>query len=159
MRVIGVDLGERRVGVAVSDPDGIVATPYATIDLSAKSGKGSGGNYGGKMNDGKAGKLNAVLCRRLQEVASETEAEAVVVGMPLSLDGTFGPAAQAAEAQAAELREALDIPVFTQDERFTTAIAEQAMLEADLSRKRRRQAIDKSAAAVMLQSWLDACTR
>lgn len=151
MRVIGVDLGERRVGVAVSDPDGIVATAYATIDLPAKSGK----DYGGKMGDGKAGKLNAVLCRRLQEMASETKAEAVVVGMPLSLDGTSGPAAKAAEAQAVALREALDIPVFTHDERFTTAIAEQAMLEADLSRKRRKKSIDKSAATIMLQSWLD----
>lgn len=152
VRVIGVDLGERRVGVAVSDPDGIVATAYATIDLSAKSGK----DYGGKIDGGKTGKFNEVLCRRLQEVASETKAEAVVVGMPLSLDGTSGPAAQTAEAQAVALSEVLDIPVFTHDERFTTAIAEQAMLEADLSRKRRKQAIDKSAATIMLQSWLDA---
>ena len=152
VRVIGVDLGERRVGVAVSDPDGIVATAYATIDLSVKSGE----DYRGKIDRGKTGKLNEVLCLRLQEVASETNAEAVVVGMPLSLDGTSGPAAQTAEAQAVALREVLDIPVFTHDERFTTAIAEQAMLEADLSRKRRKQAIDKSAATIMLQSWLDA---
>ena len=136
----------------MSDPDGVVATAYATIDLSAKSGEG----YGGKAGEGKECKPNEILCRRLQEVASETKAEAVVVGMPLSLDGTYGPAAKAAEAQAVALREALDIPVFTHDERFTTAIAEQAMLEADLSRKRRKQVIDKSAATVMLQSWLDA---
>lgn len=139
----------------MSDPDGIVATPYATIDTSAKSGKG----YRGKMDKGKAGYFNKILCRKLQEVVSETEAEAMVVGMPLSLDGTYGPAAKAAEAQAAALREALDIPVFTHDERFTTAVAEQAMLEADLSRKRRKQAIDKSAATIMLQSWLDARSR
>ena len=130
---MGIDPGERRVGIAVSDPDGIVATPYATIEVTTRE-----------------------LRQKLQEVALELKAEAVVVGMPLSLDGTYGPAAKAAEAQAVALREALDIPVFTHDERFTTAIAEQAMLEADLSRKRRKQVIDKSAATIMLQSWLDA---
>lgn len=139
MKAIGIDLGERRAGVAVSDPDGKVATPYAVIDLQAKSGN-----------------PNQILCRKVLEMASEVNAEAVVVGMPLSLDGTLGPAARAAEAQIAALREALDIPVFAHDERFTTVIAEQAMLEADLSRKRRKKSIDKSAAAIMLQSWLDA---
>ena len=125
--------------MAVSDPDGIVATPYAVIDLPAKSARDS-----------------RSLCRKVLEMASEVNAEAVVVGMPLSLDGTSGPAARAAEIQVAALREASDIPVFTHDERFTTAIVERAMLEADLSRKRRKKSIDKSAAAIMLQSWLDA---
>ena len=143
MRVLGIDLGERRVGVAVSDPDGVVATPYTVIELPAKSSS--------KTN-------SEVLCRKLLEMASEIKAEAVVVGMPLSLDGTSGPAAQAADAQVEVLRELIDIPVFTHDERFTTSIAEQAMLEADLSRKRRKEVIDKSAATVMLQSWLDART-
>ena len=143
MRVLGIDLGERRVGVAVSDPDGVVATPYTVIELPTKSSS--------KTN-------SEVLCRKLLEMASEIKAEAVVVGMPLSLDGTSGPAAQAADAQVEVLRELIDIPVFTHDERFTTSIAEQAMLEADLSRKRRKEVIDKSAATVMLQSWLDART-
>ena len=139
MKAIGIDLGERRAGVAVSDPDGIVATPYAVIDLRAKSGTSS-----------------QILCRKVLEIASEVNAEAVVVGMPLNLDGTSGPAARAAEVQTAALSEALDIPVFTHDERFTTVIAERAMLEADLSRKRRKKSVDKSAATIMLQSWLDA---
>ena len=139
MKAIGVDLGGRRVGVAVSDPDGIVATPYGVIELHAKSGRSS-----------------HALCQKLQEIASEVEAEAVVVGVPFCLDGTSGLAARAAEVQTAALREALDIPVFTHDERFTTVIAERAMLEADLSRKRRKKSIDKPAAAIMLQSWLDA---
>ncbi len=142
MRVMGIDLGERRVGVAVSDPDGIVATPYTTIEISAKSGKPS--------------ETEEELCQKLHEIASEVNAEAVVVGMPLNLDGTSGLAARAAEAQTAAFSEALDIPVFTHDERFTTVIAEQAMLEADLSRKRRKKSVDKSAATIMLQSWLDA---
>ena len=143
MKAIGIDLGERRVGVAVSDPDGIVATPYAVIDLHAKS-----------SSSAKASRQ--ALCQKLQEIASEIKAEAVVVGMPLNLDGTSGPAARWAEVQIAALSEALDIPVLTHDERFTTAIAERAMLEADLSRERRKKSIDKSAATIMLQSWLDA---
>ena len=151
MKALGIDLGERRVGVAVSDPDGIVATPYAVIDLRAKSGRS-----GKASRQASAQASSQALCRELQEIASEVDAEAVVVGMPLSLDGESGHAARSAEVQVAALSEALDIPVLTHDERFTTAIAERAMLEADLSRKRRKKSIDKSAAAVMLQSWLDA---
>ena len=151
MKAIGIDLGERRVGVAVSDPDGIVATPYAVIDLHAKSGSSAKAS-----RQAAAQASRQALCQKLQEIASEIKAEAVVVGMPLNLDGTSGPAARWAEVQIAALSEALDIPVLTHDERFTTAIAERAMLEADLSRKRRKKSIDKSAATIMLQSWLDA---
>ena len=151
MKAIGIDLGERRVGVAVSDPDGIVATPYAVIDLRAILGISAK-----RPRQASPQASSQALCRKLQEIASEVNAEAVVVGMPLSLDGDSGPAARSAEVQIAALSEALDIPVLTHDERFTTAIAERAMLEADLSRKRRKKSIDKSAAAVMLQSWLDA---
>ena len=151
MRAIGIDLGERRVGVAVSDPDGIVATPYAVIDLHAKSGSSAKAS-----RRATAQASRQALCRKLQEIASEIKAEAVVVGMPLNLDGRSGPAARSAEDQIAALSEALDIPVLTHDERFTTVIAERAMLEADLSRKRRKKSIDKSAATIMLQSWLDA---
>ena len=147
MKAIGIDLGERRVGVAVSDPDGIVATPYAVIDLHAKSGSSAKASRRASSQ---------ALCQKLQEIASEIKAEAVVVGMPFNLDGTSGRAARSAEVQIAALSEALDIPVLTHDERFTTAIAERAMLEADLSRKRRKKSIDKSAATIMLQSWLDA---
>ena len=155
MRAIGIDLGERRVGVAVSDPDGIVATPYAVIDLHAKSGSSAKASRRvSKQASAQASSL--ALCRKLQEIASEIKAEAVVVGMPLNLDGRSGPAARSAEDQIAALSEALDIPVLTHDERFTTVIAERAMLEADLSRKRRKKSIDKSAATIMLQSWLDA---
>ena len=143
MKAIGIDLGERRVGVAVSDPDGIVATPYAVIDLHAESGSSAKAS-------------SQALCQKLQEIASEIKAEAVVVGMPFNLDGTSGRAARSAEVQIAALGKALDIPVLTHDERFTTTIAERAMLEADLSRKRRKRSIDKSAATIMLQSWLDA---
>jgi len=155
VRAIGIDLGERRVGVAVSDPDGIVATPYAVIDLHAKSG--SSAKASSRVSKQASAQASSqALCQKLQEIASEIKAEAVVVGMPLSLDGTSGPAARSAEVQIAALSEALDIPVLTHDERFTTAIAERAMLEADLSRERRKKSIDKSAATIMLQSWLDA---
>ena len=155
MKAIGIDLGERRVGVAVSDPDGIVATPYAVIDLNAKSGSSArASSRVSKQTSAEAS--SQALCQKLQEIASEIKAEAVVVGMPFNLDGTSGRAARSAEVQIAALSEALDIPVLTHDERFTTTIAERAMLEADLSRKRRKRSIDKSAATIMLQSWLDA---
>lgn len=159
MKAIGIDLGERRVGVAVSDPDGIVATPYAVIDLHAKSG--SSAKASKRVSKQASAEVSSqassqALCQKLQEIASEIKAEAVVVGMPFNLDGTSGRAARSAEVQIAALSEALDIPVLTHDERFTTTIAERAMLEADLSRKRRKRSIDKSAATIMLQSWLDA---
>ena len=155
MKAIGIDLGERRVGVAVSDPDGIVATPYAVIDLHAKSG--SSAKASSRVSkQAFAEESSQALCQKLQEIALEIKAEAVVVGMPFNLDGTSGRAARSAEVQIAALSEALDIPVLTHDERFTTTIAERAMLEADLSRKRRKRSIDKSAATIMLQSWLDA---
>ena len=155
MKAIGIDLGERRVGVAVSDPDGIVATPYAVIDLHAKSG--SSAKASSRVSKQASAEASSqALCQKLQEIASEIKAEAVVVGMPFNLDGTSGRAARSAEVQIAALSGALDIPVLTHDERFTTTIAERAMLEADLSRKRRKRSIDKSAATIMLQSWLDA---
>ena len=155
MKAIGIDLGERRVGVAVSDPDGIVATPYAVIDLHAKSGSSTKASSR-VSKQASAEASSQALCQKLQEIASEIKAEAVVVGMPFNLDGTSGRAARSAEVQIAALSKALDIPVLTHDERFTTTIAERAMLEADLSRKRRKRSIDKSAATIMLQSWLDA---
>jgi len=90
----------------------------------------------------------AQLCRELK-------AEQVVVGMPYRLDGTMGPQAEMVAAFVRRLQERLDIPVITWDERLSTAAARQVLLEADASRRRRRQVIDKMAAAVILQSFLD----
>ena len=137
-RALGIDLGERRIGVAVSDAEGRVATPITVIERS-----------GSRSRDH----------QRISELVAEYEAGVVVVGLPLSLDGSAGPAAQAAEQEVGELEAALAVPVLTHDERFTTAIAERALAESGLSGKARRQRVDMVAASVILQSWLDAPER
>ena len=134
-RALGIDLGERRIGVAVSDAEGRVATPITVIERS-----------GSRNRDH----------QRISELVAEYEAGVVVVGLPLSLDSSTGPAAQATEQEVGELEAALAVPVFAHDERFTTAIAERALAESGLSGKARRQRVDMVAASVILQGWLDA---
>lgn len=134
-RALGIDLGERRIGVAVSDGEGRVATPLTVIERS-----------GSRPGDH----------RRIAELVAEYEAEAVVVGLPLSLDGTTGPAARSAQSEAQQLEAALDVPVLTHDERLTTVIAERSLAESGLSGKARRKRVDMVAASVILQGWLDA---
>ena len=133
MRAIGVDLGSKRVGVALSS--GSLATPYEVI---ARTGTRSKDH------------------RRIGELVEEAGADVVVVGLPLSLDGSIGPAAQRAIDEAAELAEALDVPVETWDERLSTVSAERSLMEQNLRAPARRRVVDKVAAAVILQSWLDA---
>lgn len=133
-RALGLDLGERRIGVAVSDSEGRVATPLTVLERS-----------GSRKRDHKM----------IAELVDEYEAGVVVVGMPLSLDGGTGPAARGAEQEAQQLGLALGVPVLTYDERLTTVIAEQALAEAGLSGKARRRRVDMVAASVILQGWLD----
>ena len=132
MRALGIDLGERRIGVAVSS--GSLAVPLEVVQRS-----------GDRQRDH----------RRLAELASESEVDVVVVGMPLSLDGTAGPAARRARAEVEELGRALGLPVETYDERLTTVTAERSLREQGLDAKERRKVVDKVAAAVLLQGWLD----
>ena len=132
-RVIGIDLGTRRIGVAVTDGLGLTAQPHATI-----------ARHGGQ--------------RDLDEIAAVVrafDAERVVLGLPLSPEGEVGRAARSAETFAGRLRAALGIPVELVDESFSTVEAEEVLLRADLSRKRRKQVVDRLAAAVILQRWLD----
>jgi putative Holliday junction resolvase len=133
MRVLALDIGERRVGVAVSDPSGSVATPVKVLDAS-------------RLGDG------AVL-RRLAE---DYEPELVLVGLPLSLDGTEGPQAARVRAEAARLAPHLGVPVEFADERLSSQQAARAMLEAGMSERERRGRVDAVAAALFLQAWLDA---
>jgi putative Holliday junction resolvase len=134
MRVIGVDLGTRRVGVAVSDTTGVIASPHEVIVRS--------------------GDLAADR-RKLAEIVADVEAELVVVGLPLSMDGSVGPAAKAAIEEAEELAAVLPVPVVTFDERLTTVSADRSMMAAKMKADARRRVVDKVAAAVMLQAWLD----
>ena len=136
MRAIGLDLGEKRIGVALSA--GTLATPYEVVPRS-----------GDRSTDH----------RRIAELADETGATVVVVGLPLSLDGSVGPAAQRALDEVDELSAALTMPVETWDERLSTVTAERSLLAQDLRGPARRKVVDKVAAAVILQSWLDAGVR
>jgi putative holliday junction resolvase len=133
-RVIAIDLGARRIGVAVTDGLGLTAQPVETIS-----------RRGGQRD------LDAIAA-----VVRRFDAVRVVLGLPLAPDGERGRAAQSAEAFAARLRTALDVPVELIDESFSTVEAEEVLLAADLSRARRRQVVDKLAAAVILKRWLDA---
>ncbi|MCH1614304.1 MAG: Holliday junction resolvase RuvX [Acidimicrobiales bacterium] len=134
MRAVGVDLGSKRIGIAISDSDGMVATPYEVVKRS-----------GDREQDH----------RRIHTIISEVEAEILVVGLPLSLNGEEGRAAQGARHEAEEIKKDLKIPVVMHDERYTTVEAERSLKEQDLNAVQRRKIIDKVAATVLLQAWLD----
>ena len=96
--------------------------------------------------------------RRIAAIVAEVEAEIVVVGLPLSLDGTEGPAAQSSRTEATALAAVVGVPVELHDERLTTVTAERILKEQGLSAPQRRRVVDKVAASVLLQSWLDGRT-
>ena len=134
IRALGVDLGSKRIGIAVSDLSGTIASALTTVHRSSS-----------RRHD------HAAIARLVRD----EEAEVVVVGLPLSLDGTSGPAARSAETEARQLASVVGVPVEMYDERFTTVTAERGMLEAGLDARQRRKVVDKVAAAVMLQAWLE----
>lgn len=134
MRIMGLDLGDKRIGVALSDPMGWTAQGLEVI-----TSKGS----------------TEADIKKIKEVAMQYEVERVVVGLPRNMDGSPGPRAEKARAFAGRLAKALDLPVEMWDERLTTVAAERLLIEADMSRARRRQVIDKMAAALILQNYLD----
>jgi len=132
MRILGVDHGGRRIGLAITDPLGIAAHPLDVLSV----------------------KTDAEAVEAIRRVVREREVERIVVGLPLNMDGSEGAQARAARRFAGMLREALGTPVEMQDERLTTAAAERALLEADLSRARRTRRRDAVAAQVLLQTYL-----
>jgi putative Holliday junction resolvase len=137
VRAVGLDLGSRRIGVAVSDSAGTLASPRTTV-LRTKD--------------------VAADHRALVSLVVEAEAGVVVIGLPLSLRGDKGAAAKAAEAEAATLVELLEpegVEVELFDERLTTVSAHAALAETGKSSRQRRSVVDQSAAAVLLQAWLD----
>jgi putative Holliday junction resolvase len=132
--VVGVDLGSRRIGVAVSDAGGRLASPVEVLERS-----------GDPDRDRQA----------LARLIDELEGERVVVGLPLSLDGSIGPAARAALDEVEALAAHTAVPIETYDERFTTVTADHLLRQQRTNARQRRTVIDKAAAAVLLQSWLD----
>lgn len=134
MRALGLDLGSKRIGVATSDLSGSIASPLTTV-----------------IRSGSPRRDHAEIAR----IALEEEVEIVVVGLPLLMNGSHGPAAVAATRESTALGTVLAVPVIMFDERMTTVAADRALKEANISASRRRQFVDRVAAAVMLQSWLD----
>lgn len=139
-RVLGIDLGSVRIGLALSDPTRTVASPYSVLR---------------RGRDHQADHL------AIMKIVGDEEVTTIVVGLPLSLSGAKGPAARAAESEIEELRTAAGemINVVAHDERLTTITAERSLDEARMKRADRKNVVDKIAAAVMLQSWLERSPR
>jgi putative Holliday junction resolvase len=134
-RAVGLDIGTRRIGVSLSDSAGTLATPYEVVTRS-----------GDRERDH----------RRIAALAGEADAEVVVVGLPLSLDGSVGPAARTVLDEVVELRARLTQRVVTWDERLSTVEAERSLRAGGVKGKARRKVVDQVAATVILQAWLDA---
>lgn len=133
MKILGLDVGSKTIGVAVSDELGIIAQGVTTL-------KRKGLNYD---------------ITQLIKVIKEQRAGKVVVGLPKNMNGSLGPSAKMVFTLLDELEKSVDIPVITWDERLSTIAAEKTLLEADMSRKKRKKVIDKVAALIILQGYLD----
>jgi putative Holliday junction resolvase len=129
---LGIDLGEVRVGLAVSDDLGMLAHPWETIPAGAD------------------------LAGRVARKAAERGVEVIVVGVPRNMDGTYGPAAEKSRAFLAQLAEVTAARVVGWDERLTTVAAQRALREAGRPARKQRDVVDQAAAQILLQSWLDA---
>ena len=135
--LIGLDLGSKTIGIAASDPDRRVAAPVETISRQRFS-------------------LDA---QRILDLAAERRAAGLVLGLPINMDGSEGPRAQATRAFARNLARLTALPIALWDERLSTAAAERALIAADASRAKRRTVIDQHAAAYILQGALDRLSR
>ena len=133
-RVLGLDLGDVRIGVAISDPERRVALPFGTVHVGRPPGE-----------------LLAIAA-----LVAEHEVTLVVLGLPLSMSGERGPRARLAAGFAEALRVVLTVPVEFQDERLSTVEAERSLREAGIKGRDRRAVVDAAAAQVILQAWLDA---
>ncbi len=132
-RVLALDVGDRRIGVAVSDELGLTAQGVTTIHRRS---------WAADLDD-------------IARLVETWRAETIVVGLPLTLEGAIGPRAQTVQAFIKRLGSAVKVPILTWDERFSTVTAERVLIDANLSRAKRRGVIDKTAAVVILQHFLD----
>lgn len=135
MRTMGLDVGSKTIGVAISDALGWTAQGIETVKINEAIGE-----FG---------------LERLGELIKQYEVSHIVVGYPKNMNNSIGPRAEASEKFAAMLEEAYSIPVVLWDERLTTMAAEKMLISADVSRKNRKKVIDKMAAAMILQGYLD----
>ena len=135
MRILGLDVGSKTVGVAVSDEMGWTAQGLETIAIAEERKR-----FG---------------FERIGEIINEYTVEKIIVGFPKNMNNTIGPRGEAAMAYANQLEEKFELPVLLWDERLSTIAAERILLEADVSRKKRKKVIDKMAAGMILQGYLD----
>tara|TARA_Y100001970_G_scaffold93306_1_gene117623 strand:+ start:5786 stop:6235 length:450 start_codon:yes stop_codon:yes gene_type:complete len=134
LRVLGIDIGSKKIGIAISNQEMTLATPLTVVHRSSQ-----------KSEDHKT----------IKSIAHEWEVELLVVGMPLSLDGSLGAAAENVLQEIKHLERNTGIPVDTFDERFTTTSAKQILHDQGVSEKEQKNVIDQVAASIILQAWLD----
>ncbi|WP_223069278.1 Holliday junction resolvase RuvX [Paenibacillus caui] len=137
MRIMGLDYGDRRIGVAVSDELGWTAQGVDTVEKRRDEGE----------------------LVKIAELVQQYEVEEIVVGLPKNMNGTIGPRGEICMDFAEKLRGQLELPVHLWDERLTTVSAHRTLLEADVSRGKRKQVVDRMAAVLILQNYLDAKTK
>ena len=130
---MGLDVGDKTVGVALSDELGVTAQPYETLKR----------------------KGDAEVLRRIRRIVDERGITAVIVGLPKNMDGTIGRQARKVIAFAERIKATLNVPVVHWDERLSTVAAERLLVQADVSREKRKAHVDKLAAALILQGYLD----
>ena len=133
MRILALDHGTKRIGVAVSDELKMIAQPLEFIPAEPF----------------------ADFLVRLKEIIREREVESILVGMPRNMDGSYGPSALKVREFVSALRDALTVPIQTWDERLTSAQAQRFLIEGGVRRDKRKQKVDKTAAAILLQSYLE----
>jgi putative Holliday junction resolvase len=133
MRILAIDHGTKRIGLAISDELGIIAQPLEFVPAEPF----------------------AAFLARVKEIIHEKQVELLLVGMPRNMDGSYGPAALKVQEFTAVLRDAVAIPIKTWDERLTSAQANRFLIQAEVRRDKRKQKVDQTAAAILLQSYLD----
>lgn len=133
-RLLGIDYGERRIGLAISDITGTIATPLEVVP----------------------GNDPPQAAKQIAGIAEAREVSRIIIGLPMRMDGSHGPAAEKAKSFADLVRKQTDIPIAFWDERFSTLTAEQALIEGGARRDKRKQVVDKLAAQIILQHYLDA---
>jgi len=133
MRVLGIDHGTKRIGLAISDELGVIAQPLEFV-LAEPFDK---------------------FLARLKELIREKQVEMLLVGMPRNMDGSYGPAALKVQEFVAVLNETLTIPIKMWDERLTSAQANRFLIQGNMRRQKRKEKVDQTAAAILLQSFLD----
>jgi len=133
MRILALDHGTKRIGVAMSDEMKMIATPLEYIPAEPFAG----------------------FLARLKEIIREKEVEMILIGMPRNMDGSYGPAALKVQEFVAVLKDAVTIPLKTWDERLTSAQAQRFLIQGGVRRDKRKEKVDKTAAAILLQSYLD----